>query len=140
MSNPTDAIRYVKGDKYEQLACIEHPLNGTMAYDLGQADTLLIEFWKRASEPPESTIEQTDARIRRLIDDCYTGRPQDRRAPTLTAAHLKRRIANFKSNAAGGPGGWQVTDLKQLPDTALEELLHLYQSCVDSGRTPERWQ
>eukprot|EP00971_Amphidinium_carterae_P349994 6491332-Amphidinium_carterae.1 len=140
MQSREHAVRYIKGDQFKQLAFVQHPTSGEIVYDLRDADALLTDFWTKVALPKHATIENIDSEMKNLVATLFPQTEMTSPSLSLTVTALRDRIFGLKNKSAAGPGGWHPTDVKQLPDQALVELLHLFHTCLKQRNTPAAWK
>ena len=59
--------------------------------------------------------------------------------PAITAQDWHRAVGAFKSNAATGPCGWTLADLKNLTPTQVEAVLDAFQKIEEGAPWPLQW-
>ena len=107
---------------------------GVTTNDPSSALRLLVQHWRKIWDRRcycERSLEALKARRPRAA-------PVQPWSP-LSLAEVKQALHKQKGKSAGGDG-WSGTEVADLPDVILEEVLRLFQFCVQEGRVPDAWK
>ena len=107
---------------------------GVTTNDPSSALRLLVQHWRKIWDRRcycERSLEALKARRPRAA-------PVQPWSP-LSLAEVKQALHKQKGKSAGGDG-WSGAEVADLPDVILEEVLRLFQLCVQEGRVPDAWK
>ena len=97
----------------------------------------LVDLWSpRWNRHHEIPLERWDD----IIDFAESHLPRAQLSlPEITAQDWHRAVGSFKSNAATGPCGWTLSDLKNLTSSQVEAVLDAFHKIESGAPWPHQW-